>query len=280
MLCLFLSTTASVASSAAPPRSLGLPYIEDKQLQAVQTRKYVDLARLLPQKKTKHETSRTTVEVDDKGVPTITSTKPVADIISAEQWCQAFSVYAAYHSFYFPDLAPGILSYMCFLTAKLSIYPLETCLSYDIDFRKRLARYPDTMQWEMPDRDVMELTFRAPGLVVMQAPGPVLTQATNPVFTQTTAPQARPVYAVAPREVSQNLHKGDRPFTAQNGTEVCNKFQLNQCPTPCRFGRRHVCFVCEKPGHTGTNHYAPPGGEAHNQQRQAPQQPKNYQRRR
>ena len=273
MLCLFLSTTASIASSAAPPRSLGLPYIEDKLLQAVQTRKFVDLARLLPQKKTKHETSMTTVVVDDKGVPTITSTKPVADITSAAQWCQAFSVYAAYHSFYFPDLAPGILSYMCFLTGRLGIYPLETCLSYDIDFRKRLARYPDTMQWEMPDRDVMEQTF--------MAPGPVFTQATNPVVTQTTAPQARPVYAAAPREVSQNWHKSDRPVPARQGSEVCNKFQLNQCPiTPCRYGRMHVCMICEKPGHSGTNHYAPPGGEAHNQQRQAPQQPKNYQRRR
>ena len=222
MLCLFLSTTASVASSRAPPCSLGLPHIEDKLLQVVQTRRYVELARLLPQKRTKHEMSVTKIMVDDKG-----SSKPVADIASAAQWCQAFSIYAAYHSFYFPDLSPGLWSYMSFLTGRLGVYPIEMCLSYDIEFRKRLSLYPDTMRWEMPVRDIMDQTFRAPA---------------GPVSMQATAPQSRSAFTVAQQQQQQH--------------EICRKFQVNQCLTPCARGRIHVCFLCEKPGHTGYEHAA------------------------
>ena len=236
MLCLFLSTTASVASSRAPPCSLGLPHIEDKLLQVVQTRRYVELARLLPQKRTKHEMSVTKIMVDDtKHEMSVTkimvddkgSSKPVADIASAAQWCQAFSIYAAYHSFYFPDLSPGLWSYMSFLTGRLGVYPIEMCLSYDIEFRKRLSLYPDTMRWEMPVRDIMDQTFRAPA---------------GPVSMQATAPQSRSAFTVAQQQQQQH--------------EICRKFQVNQCLTPCARGRIHVCFLCEKPGHTGYEHAA------------------------
>ena len=268
----------SVATTRAPPRNLALPYIEDKLLLAVQTRtKYVELARLLPQQRGKPETSLTKISMDEEGDTTVASSRPTANILSIAQWCQAFAAFAGYHSFYFPELSMGLWSYMGFITGKLGGFPLDMCLDYDAEFRKRIARYPDTMRWEMPDRDIMDQTFRAPSIPAnLELSG----HSGSPGGSRSSAHTVVQPSSGFQGGSRHSAHTAVQPNSSQlRSEEVCRKFQGNHCPTPCQYGRLHVCSVCRRHDHNGMDHFASFGQPTQNQQRQIPRQPKNFPRR-
>ena len=223
---------------------LRLPYVEDKILQALQSRdKYVDLARLLPQRPRLEPTKASCrITVDADGAATVSAAKSTVTINSATQWCQAFSIFSAYHTFYFPHLALGLMSYMSFMTSKMVTHPLQACLNYDVDFRKRLSLYPASMRWETPDQGILDTAFNNP----------------------------KPPSSV---EALRSQGRRAQTSTPQSSQEPCKRFNVKHCAS-ANCSRPHVCFICAKP-HAGADHYNPVGPS----QPQRPTQQRPYQQR-
>ena len=55
------------------------------------------------------------------------------------------------HAFFPPSLSQGLWSYLVFMTSKFALHTFSICIEYDIEFRKRMSRYPASMRWEIPD---------------------------------------------------------------------------------------------------------------------------------
>ena len=212
------SSTPSIASARLPQPGQRLPYIDDKTLQAVQARdKFVDFNRLLP--RSKPESSNTTCKISE-GAATLSSTRPSVPITTPAQWCRAFSIFASYHTFCFPHLSQGLLSYLTFMTGKLNAYPLQPCLDYDAEFRRQMSRYPKDMSWESPNHDIMGLTF-------------------NKCSTQPG--------------IDSVSHSKKEARKSNTNQEICKKFNVNACSSS-KCPRIHKCFICKQP-HSGADHY-------------------------
>ena len=217
--------------TAAPPQHLNLPYVEDKWLPYLQTRsRFVELPKLLPQKRFRLDTSLTKVTVHDNGSTSIASSKQTEVITSATEWCQAFGTFAAYHAYYYPSLAASLFSYLAFMTTKLSAYPLDVCLDYDVGFRKKLCRFPDSVKWECPDQGILDTTFKAPTISISTAPTISIPTVTIPE---------------PPRSNNTPYAKTQRSSKMQ--TDICLLFNDNRCQGKlCPNHRVHACYVCKR----------------------------------
>ena len=257
-------TAPSITTAAVPPIHLRLPYIDDKLLISLQARnKFIELSRLLPQQRGKVDTTVTRVTVDDEGATTISSSKPVISITTVAQWSHAFNNFMAYHSFYHPHLSMGLISYASFVSGKMITFPLNVCLAYDVEFRKRMSRYPDTMRWECPDRDILDFTF-------LQNPS-------APLSSEAHSSQLRS----APRQDVRQVAQRSGTQRADPSTEICKRYNMKVCSSPCANNRKHLCWICNKP-HTSIDHYSLAGqdkAQSHNQNSFSPQA-KNFQQRR
>ena len=123
---------------------------------------------------------------------------------------------------YFSHLVLGLMSHMSFIAGKMATHPLQACLNYDVDFRKRLGQYPVSMRWEMPDEGILDTPFNNPKpLPAVEA------QPSHGHRAQTSTPQS-----------SQEPHK---------------RFNIKWCSS-INCTRPHVCSICAKP-HAGMHYY-------------------------
>ena len=84
-----------------------------------------------------------------------------------------------------------------------------------------MSRYPASVRWEIPDRDLLDLAFSNSSMPMHSA---------LPTSSQSTATRT-------------NNGPQDEP---------CKRYNVKMCSGRCN--RPHVCFICAKP-HPGCEHY-------------------------
>ena len=165
-------------------------------------------------------------------------------------WSEAWSVYAAVLTAYFPHLAPRLFHYQHFLALKSRTFQPSAWLRYDIDFRLKLAAN-GSWRFDAVDTELWATCFAADGLAMPHAPAPscYVCQSTTHFYAQ--CPQRR---LAATRPASQSVppqrpenprsqHKSGNPAGPHG--ELCNLFnERGRCFRGARYPYTHACAQC------------------------------------
>lgn len=174
-----------------------------KILKLIRARKYVSFAMLLNAKAT-----------DDSS-------------LSLEHWLTAWNIFVSVHLIYFPEDGPSLPQHCEYVrdAAKIS----RNWESYDKNFRKKMARFPQDRKWNCKDQDLWnDDILSVPSSSFMPNPGvPVMGRTSN--------------FPGNVKKVSKisGSNLGLDPYSSG----VCKKFNFETCGYGnCRF--KHVCGSC------------------------------------
>lgn len=175
-------------------------------VQAIKTRKYVDLADLLPEalREMQFDEAKETKAKDE-------ARKKKFTISSTLDWSVAFSTYMAVTSHFDPSRAFALSAYQSIVLNLARDVGGQAWLRYDKVFRQAAAVNPG-LDWHRREQDIW--------------------------FTSATTP-----FGSTQRGPSQS---GSPPSQRArvNPDEICIKWNQGRCNFPaCKF--RHVCFLCQ-----------------------------------
>ena len=122
----------------------------------------------------------------------------------------------AHRSYHFPGAALQYITYLAWLLERADARGLACLRALDTQARTQMALVPD--QYLTP--------------VQLQH------------FVLSADARARDQEAAPAR-----LSRLDRRSPAWHVGQICANFNRGMCPSPCRYGRRHVCQECEAPHH-------------------------------
>ena len=142
---------------------------------------------------------------------------------------EAWSVYAAVLTAYFPHLAPRLFHYQHFLALKSRAFQPSAWLRYDIDFRLKLAAN-GSWRFDAVDTELWATCFAADSLAMPHAPAPscYVCQSTTHFYAQcpqrrlaATRPASQPVPPQRPKNPRSQLESGNPAGPhARNASQV------------------------------------------------------------
>ena len=170
-----------------------------------------------------------------------------ATINDFTSWTEAWSVYAAVLTAYFPHLAPRLSQYQHFLTLKNRAFQPAAWLRYDTDFRLKLAAN-GRWRFDAIDTKLWTTCFAADGLAAPHAPAPscFLCQSTTHFYAQ--CPQRRLAAAYPPSQLVRP--ENTRPQRATGNLaappgELCKLYnERGRCFRGTRCPYTHACAQC------------------------------------
>ena len=166
-------------------------------------------------------------------------------ITSFSSWMEAWNVYLAVTIDHMPSRAPSLIAYQRIITSASVQYPLESWLTYDIQFRTLAASNP-SLRWDVRHADLW-LQCITPSRTLHSGRWPC------PHCGSTTHyPDRCPFHSYSSRQVPNtqwNAYRGQHTVSSNSTSNVpkspcCRDFNYSSCSRAnCK--NAHRCKACE-----------------------------------